>query len=217
MQQRLSPGEYWILTSAVRIKYAIAWLVEPDIEITYNRRSHGMTVEETANTLTGLFERGLLEVERRSPAADGCVRGRLSCDEVLPALRGKPGRMHYVLTNEGGAAWEAFAQPAWDWYIGHERDEDRWIVTCTDRNLLARYLYATAWLERTPEIRAAVVEEIGAWAATYWKTLPRGFRVSYPAVDEEPPVFTRTDEWLQWNTMFQGTCAMRQGWCPIVR
>jgi hypothetical protein len=54
--------------------------------------------------------------------------------------------MHYVLTDKGGAAWEAFAQPDWDRFIGHERGDDpgHWIVTSMDRHLLTKYLYATA-------------------------------------------------------------------------
>jgi hypothetical protein len=220
MHRSLSPGEYWILTSAVRFKWSISELIEPDLEIQYNRRSHGMTVEEVAHTLAGLIERGLLEAERWSPTTDEYVRDRLSHDEVLPALHGQSGRMRYVLTAEGGAVWEAFAQPNWERYIAHkpsDDDPDLWTVTCMDRHLLTMYLYATAWVDRTPVVRTAEVCEIGEWPATYWKWLPRGYQVICPGPDFGPTVFADADDYHHRTTMFWGQCAIRNWWCPTVR
>jgi hypothetical protein len=220
MYHRFTQGEFWILSSAVQTKYPIACLIEADLEAHYNRRSHGLDVSEVVDTLDVLFTEGLLEVERWSPRVNDFVRSTLPRDQILPALHWKPDRLDYALTAEGGAAWESFARPNWEAFISHERDQDdtsMWVVACTDRRRLAQYLWANSLHERNPAIGAAEIEAVAEWPATYWKTLPHGFRARYPANDDGPEMIQDPEVSMRHWLIFLGMCAMRDVWCRMAR
>lgn len=59
----MDTSDYWILDSAREAWYPLYWLVSPDIELAYNRPTHGLTYAALAAVLERLFQRGDLEAE----------------------------------------------------------------------------------------------------------------------------------------------------------
>lgn len=204
MHERFSQGEWWILNSAVEDKYPLAWLVDPELAMKYNRRTHGMDSLAVLDVLEHLFAEELLDAEARTNCDDGRSLGSLSREQIRQSLdEDAPGKLnyaHYGLTLNGGAAWEAFARPRWEDFLLEERDDEDssiWHVTCADRRRLAYYRSALSTHEKNEAPVRAPIIEIGAWSPTYWKTLPNGFRVSYrEIVETETPVFVE-EEWMR--------------------
>lgn len=221
MERAFTQGEYWILSSAVELKYPLTWLADPHLEAHFNRRTHGLDAPALLDTLERLFSEGLLEAERWTSREPVPRLGALSREQIRLALEpntiGDLWYAHYGLTPEGGAAWESFARPRWDSFLGEEwsADDPTWrTVTCMDRRYLDHFRRSLALYEQYDAPVKATVEETGPWAATYWKTLPTGFRVTYqyPPEWEEPPI--AGPEWQTKWLMFLGLCSMRKWWCP---
>jgi hypothetical protein len=102
---------------------------------------------------------------------------------------------YYYLTPQGGAYWETLAHPNWNRYYtcsivdiekftGYLDDEIYELeMICSDQQLIEQFLKINCYLN-LPDVYVGtevVWDVIEPWQATYWKTLPRGYRVSYQA------------------------------------
>ena len=75
-----------------------------------------------------------------------------------------------------------------------------------NRTLKCDRYYSGEW----PREETIVVEERTPWAATYWKTLPSGFRATY-LFDQQKPARLRPPEANEWFTQ-QNAWYRRPSW-----
>jgi hypothetical protein len=92
-------------------------------------------------------------------------------DEINGALCGAL-NLHYGLTPQGGARWEAMAQFDWNYHLGEWFDDG---FEGPSQEMIEVYLASTncalAGSEEWSTVRP--------WKATYWKSIPEGVRVRY--------------------------------------
>jgi len=225
MQVSLTPGEWWILNSAALIKFPLTFIVDPELWVHYNRRMHGLEPSIILDALEGLFAEGLLEAEQWTSQDVEIHLGSLSRDEIRQALdpetKGELWRAQYCLTAKGGAAWEAFARPYWEQFLLEEgrveEDSMIWNVTAADRKWLEYYRSLLSTDNKNEVPATSSIVEIGPWSPTYWKSLPRGFRIHYRETDETEPYAYSVEEANKKQLLFSGLCSMRDSWCPGAR
>ena len=100
---------------------------------------------------------------------------------------------YYALTRVGGAEWEVLTRPDWGLFFeGWERDGVAVVEAGTLE--LAREVFFEPSLGSAP-VEVAREERLAPWAATYWKELPEGFRVSGPVA--RVPITARSLEALR--------------------
>lgn len=218
MSPRLDRGEYWLLANAVEYGLPLGVLTLPEwprsdgratIDVVLNKRGHGLGTARLAGTLLRMLQRSWIELSRNQQPISLPDR-----DEMLRLLAERGRRFdetaHYALTPEGGSIWEAFARPDWDRYITHsfdlggpESDEtELHEAIAADPKLLKRYVGAVA--HETPiDAGSEVFSEFNPWEATYWKSLPAGFRCLFRVRRNEPAAYRPPGS--QW---------LRDRWCP---
>lgn len=95
---------------------------------------------------------------------------------------------YYYLTPEGGALWESLTHPDWNKYLGgylnRVGDMDEFLnksaIISQDKQLIEHLQSLTEHLfDHTIIDGTEVWEEIEFWKATYWKTLPKAYKVTY--------------------------------------
>lgn len=222
MTLRLSRGEYWLLTNAVEYGLPLRMLTLPEwpqsdphdatIDVVLNKRGHGLAVNELAETLHQMLERDWIvlsrDVRRRSLVHPDREEMRHILDERGPFHEG----VFYCLTPAGGESWESFARPEWDRYVScdGESDEDPTIteVVASSEKSLKRYM-ASVEHETPIEAGSRIYDELRPWQATYWKTLPTGFRCRYRYQRVEP-----TPPGTLPSPYFPSTEWLRSRWCP---
>jgi hypothetical protein len=233
----ITKNEYWILDVVREIDwYSISQLASRHPDLSLDRDPHGMSRDELKETLRALFEQGYLIATRsiRIPipgsidpetGEEDWVGGSEdfvpNADDIRDALRGKFN--HVRLTAQGGAVWEAVARPDWSkystWEYGGPADNDAQGVDveeicAANRDLLEKYIARLpAWTEGLGvEYK---LETLNPWQATYWKTLPIGYRVrvviprsntaAYLSRQREDPVYQSWNNeyvrlWNEWYT-----------------
>jgi hypothetical protein len=101
-------------------------------------------------------------------------------NEKLPAI--------YYLTPQGGAKWEAVSNPDWNRFykgrFGSKYDIETGLseaeVISPSPELIENYLKVSGHLDGLVHIPETVIwSEIQPWQATYWKTLPKAYKVHY--------------------------------------
>jgi hypothetical protein len=210
----MDEGEYWLLDSVVEAWYPLKWLVSDEVEVSFNRRHHGLSHGELIDTLGRLFARGELLAERRENSA---LRQRFTPTgaELEEALAGRFD-ISYGLTPQGGARWEAVSAPDWQRYLRAcvFADPAEGEIVGSDRALVEKYdsLSHHAWA-------ISVVagsrrwDVLKPWQATYWKELPAGHRVRFSFKWTVTPAATEMEapgvrEWFaqinKWYTPYAG-------------
>ncbi|QDT15192.1 hypothetical protein [Alienimonas californiensis] len=193
---RLTRGEYWILNSLVEHSHSLCGYGYPDryLWLLFNRQPHGLSEDELVLTLLGLFNAGWIEGEVDGETTtpfvpDGTtIRAALQSefdhsDPDWPRLlHAATPPIHLRLTSEGGAVWEAFAEPRWEDFIDDFSDSNEPLenrtVRATRRDHGRQYL--RCWAERDRFDPDAVVwKPVSPFPATYWKTLPVGFEAQF--------------------------------------
>ena len=197
MEPRFTRGEYWILDTAVECRVPVADLMDDDIEVTLNKKGHGLTRIALLETLHHLIASGLISAENE---VDGVISTHQHIERVLnePIRRiprvGERKRTYYGLTPEGGAQWEAFAAPDWQKYIytclrlPDDPDHSDQIIgeaMCADKAMLERYFKSKCFYD-PKDVSLATVEwdYIAPWDVTYWKQLEGAHRVRFHPLDE---------------------------------
>lgn len=115
----------------------------------------------------------------------------------------------YKLTPKGGAKWESFTHPNWDIFLskilfydgsGLEKLEFMSRYKHTLESKLA-FDALTRNLQHLPG--SEVWEVLEPWKPTYWKTLPRGYRVTAQSGSNVYPLWKEIGsiEWIDLNYM----------------
>ena len=146
----MTPAEYFILDALSLLPTPPEHFLHKDWEILFNTPPElpPLSRTERRQALAGLQQRGLLARENG----------------------------FYRLTAQGGRLWEGLF--AADWQRFHDcwftiLDEHRQLLEfcCSSKHTLAQFLSAH------PELATSQPETLSCWPATYWKTLPAGFRI----------------------------------------
>lgn len=215
---RLTSGEFWLLETAVEASVMIHLLSsEPGEDgigcdvFTFNKRSHGLPLAQLAETLKRLAEWEFIEFFHRDDPTTNLFSWSLG--EISQWLKpsdwnSKSMDLRYRLTQSGGAAWEDFACPKWDWFLRGPRprngsDAGAEIVSesarAANRDCLERYLtYFDAICGKLIE-ETVRFEESSPFKATYWKTLPSGWSVQFCYHPRKVIERTESRRFLDWE------------------
>jgi len=111
------------------------------------------------------------------------------------------------MTSRGGARWEAVAKPDWSRFLDESAglDPDEVEVSGPDRDRVASHLRQHTLFAVVPDSERW--ETLIPWQATYWKTIPRGYRVTAPWQQEaetKAPDWDGYERWIHWyNNPFE--------------
>jgi hypothetical protein len=192
----LTRGEYWLLESVVEAGIPLCWLAWDSLDEAINKQGHGLARPILLQTLDGLFQAGLLEAFHN---LDETPR-RLTIEQLDAALdenqTAEQGFFFYLLTERGGAVWEAFAQPRWEQFLQHSVQPsenslmDTGHVAGMNKKLVERYVQGLHYLKRAPDPASIQWREHRPWQATYWKVLPEAYEISFDFVPDDEEVFS---------------------------
>lgn len=213
-------GEYWLLETAFDGGVPLTRVcgMPDNMREFWNKPFHGMTREETADTLLRLFADGdIVANESMLPQTEHDVFRRRerspppSREEILAEFGASRKRstpcweLAYWLTPKGGRRWEEHTHADWDRFFEYDFDEARGdeaqvlagepigtlSLRTADRARLD-YLVETMWRWWWPhhERHGDRIDttEISPWPATYWKSLPHAFQASFPVHFVDPNV-----------------------------
>ncbi len=167
----------------------------------YQELSHG----EIAIGADSLFQKGYIraKVFAEGPDYRGIYDHEGTSDVVLTMtgiqdhLDGKL-KVVYYLTPQGGERWEAIARPDWNKFLINNLDcmypyEE--ILARKRENIEQLLAYGEYLLEYNRPIPGTEVWEVlEPWEVTYWKTLPRGYRLNYQPEKFDEELHNQSDE-----------------------
>ncbi len=191
----MTESEYWIMDVVLECRDTITALRPDDIDMLesyYNRKGHGLSHEQLVDTLDQMFQRGDIIAEKYEPGETGtpCERSvsGLYCPsrkEIEDELRSTSDDVcvYFGLTEQGGEKWEIVSHPDWNLYLNRYRDRDErdvdWVeMEASNRPLLQEFLERDL---QEGSVLADTIEweEFVPWEVSYWKSLPRSYRVRY--------------------------------------
>ena len=165
---------------------------------------------ETLTAVHSLFQNGdiLAQVYRGGTKVSDAV---MTEAEIGANLDGKL-QAYYYLTPQGGTRWEAMAHPNWNQYYKYickdyrpdEIPEYEIEIASFSRQLIEKLLSVSSYvLSEVPIPGTEIWDRIEPWQATYWKTLPKAYRVRYQA---------RQNNFIDVNTSPEWDAAMSQAY-----
>lgn len=176
------------------------------LEIDFNRPGHGLNERELMETFVDLSSNDLVSCDLYRGSAFGDPKPepeKCMLDlETLKSLLDPENHdlsIYYGLTKKGGALWESITSPDWTLYISasattfdDESDTDMWKCRAegSDRALIERFISESS-IAIPLDPGASVWTELSPWQATYWKTLPHGYRVDYTGKDAIEEIMSR--------------------------
>jgi hypothetical protein len=185
-------GEAWLLEAAVRARIPLTFLAMNDKSIRWQfaHRGHEMGRSELLRTLCSLFERGDLVAYHEMlgshiPTTEQVERAlappiRLSNGGVAWGT-GENGPLSYGLSKAGAARWEQMAEPDWQRYFDDSYPEE---TSC--EMVAGSQSRLDELLARAPEMWSIEpidgqieLDVLTPYHATYWKTLPTGYRACF--------------------------------------
>jgi hypothetical protein len=203
MSVRLTRGEYWLLTQAVRYKLPLSILSLPEgppwdvntIDMALNCQGHGMGFDQLVRTLHKLFERNWITLQPGHDKPEPRVWEAATIRAELSKHQAHHCSAYYGLTAEGGQAWEQFARPQWQQFIEHEygdeidasgmlgRDEDpqHWRsmhVITAQPGQLGQYMRAVR-AEYEIAADSEQLDALGDWRPVYWKSPTHAVRCRF--------------------------------------
>lgn len=179
---------YWFLDAAIEHAISVGVLgpTYDDLENLLNRRHHGLISDQVITALSTLYQQEaivfLLPETLESLVDDHGYQEHplvVTAGEIEAALWGE-GSLEYMLTAHGGARWEAVSCPDWGRsFTTSVAGHDLMGMACGGsreimEHYLALYYYAQPVIETSK-----VWTDLVPWPATYWKTLPHGYRVDF--------------------------------------
>ena len=133
---------------------------------------------EVAIATNRLFQRGDILARVLNPSEDELTRiihVVLTMSEIQAHLDGKFSCC-YCLTPQGGSRWEAVTHADWNRYFLSKGSQ----IICTDRELIEQLLEASPYIhDNIPIPGTEIWDVLEPWEVTYWKTLPKAYRVRY--------------------------------------
>jgi hypothetical protein len=171
-----------------RIEYLILFSVLKDTEIFINVASDfRLSHFEVAVAADRLFQKGYIKAGFRTEDGEFIEDIILNRSQIQAHLDGKS-KTFYYLTPEGGALWEALSHADWNKYFGgySSRTIDinqglyQSVIISQNKELIEELLsLAENLYDRTIIDGTKVWEDIEFWTPTYWKTLPKAYKVTY--------------------------------------
>ena len=200
----MDEAEFWLLDVVVTGRVHMDWLLWEELEVALNRPVHGLDPDALLDLVDRLFRGGFIDAYELRPGDDGeDLRRSLDRSEIEAALHGCGPGFSYGMTSRGGARWEAVAKPDWSRFLDESAglDPDEVEVCGLDRDRVAAHIRRHTLFAVTPgnELWKTLIP----WQATYWKTLPRGYRVTAGWQHEAPtktPDWESYQRWIQWYT-----------------
>ncbi len=198
----MDEAEFWLLDVVVTGRVHLDWLLCEELEVALNRPGHGLDPDTLLELTDRLFRGGFIDAHGPRPTDDGEDSGRsLRRTEIEAALHGRGPDFSYGMTARGGARWEAVTKPDWSRFLDESAglDPDEVEVAGLDRDRVASHIRQHTRFAVVPDSERW--ETLIPWQATYWKTVPRGYRVTTGWQREEPtgaPDWDGYERWLQW-------------------
>ncbi|MGB8688107.1 MAG: hypothetical protein WCD53_12325 [Microcoleus sp.] len=134
-----------------------------------------------------LFQKGYILAGFPTEDLGGIKDFTLTRPQIQAHLDGKLNAFYY-LTPQGGACWEALCHPDWNKYLGGysnrigDMDEllNESAIISQNKQLIEHLMSLTEYLyDHTIIYGTEVWEDIEFWKPTYWKTLPKAYKVTY--------------------------------------
>ena len=225
-------ADFGLLNAVSEDEWA-AYLLAGDasMEAIMNKASHGLAPRELRQHFFKLWTAGLIECSLEfsgPPVAPDFEQAKRQFERTQEWPPSNDQCLVYRLSREGGEMWERFACPDWSRFllssVGEQGNE--WTLTGADRRLVE------VWRESGSKISAGFPvpldgtekwEILQPWKATYWKTLPIGYRLKFefktwdrppssPSREELQHVFEFQNEvWGRWHKGFDTICAEHFG------
>lgn len=180
--------DLWLLEVAMELPTPLHMLAEPNPHIALHMPDDPrFSREELCERLSFLADRGLIRVHE---LPDG-LEELYSPEQISRAIDARRPRSYfgYSLTPEGGAAWERHARPDWSRYVNAGEEPtadgpDAWVIEAVSVEVAEEELrfHETLGDGNQPLHDSKRGEELVPWQVTYWKTLPRGYRLRYTTV-----------------------------------
>ena len=187
--------ELWILHSVAKYRFPLdALATDNGVAFTLNMKWHELKFDELVNTLCRLFDKGDLIAERVEqrvrlgefvPTRDEVISGLsyLPPKRLIKSDASSGSEIYYGLTTHGGERWEAVARPDWNRFVDASigLDPNDGIIIASNRTLVEKFLALNPYISTGISVIAGSErwDLLEPWEATYWKTLPRGHRVTY--------------------------------------
>ena len=204
----MDEAEFWLLDVVVTARVHLDWLLCDDLDEALNRPGHGLDPDALLDMVDRLFRGGFIDAAGpRRGGEPGDLGLSLHRSEIEAALHGYGPGLSYGMTSRGGARWEAVAKPDWSRFLDESAglDPDEVEVSGLDRDRVASHLRRHTLFAVVPGSERW--ETLIPWQATYWKTVPRGYRVTVGWPREAPTKAPDGDgykRWIQWyNNPFE--------------
>jgi len=195
----MDEAEFWLLDVVVTGRVHLDWLLWEELEVALNRPGHGLDPDALLNLVDRLFRGGFIDAYGPRCSDDREDLGRsLHRSEIEAALHGCGPVMSYGMTSRGGARWEALAKPDWSRFLDESAglDPDEVEVAGLDRDRVASHIRQHTLFPVAPDSERW--ETLVPWEATYWKTMPRGYRVTVGWQLDAPTKATDWDDYKRW-------------------
>ena len=200
----MDEAEFWLLDVVVTGRVHLDWLLCEELDVALNRPGHGLDPDALLDMVDRLFRGGFIDAYGPQRSGDREDLGRsLHRSEIEAALHGCGPDFSYGMTSRGGARWEAVTKPDWSRFLDESAgiDPDEVEVAGLDRDRVASHLRQhTLWAVVAGSERW---ETLIPWEATYWKTMPRGYRVTaawQPDAPTKTPDWDSYERWIHWYT-----------------
>jgi hypothetical protein len=177
--------EYWLLDSVIVSPYPVGvlnWNAE-DIQGGLNRESHGMDHEGVYQTLVRLCRDDYLMLFDDAHYADRARWIRKPDSTLVQYALKNETDLYYAVTDRGGASWEKMSDPKWDRYT-YKRAPDPTIIEGGSTQVVEELLSLEQCMSGNIITETIERTTLQPWKATYWKTLPEGYRVQYYTLQE---------------------------------
>ncbi len=199
-------GEYWLLETALELPVPFCLVPEDSRtrEMCYNgqwnKRPHMLSEDQLVETFLQLFASGdITGFDKKRPE---CIPSRTELESAFADdIRNL---QCYKLTPKGGARWEEFAEADWNRYYSFDWEgpepEHIEIATASEQDTERAFLFLLKDQEVEPIAGTEIRTQLSPWQATYWKTLPRGFSLSFrhlPRLWDDPERERRNEQYEQ--------------------
>ena len=221
----MDKGYSWLLDAVATFRIPLQWLTARNVDELLNREGHDLPASEIAARMVELLRDGRIAVTR--PVISGGERVLLTGQELVEVLMYRSNTpLYYGLTETGGLLWESVFHPAWDLYVDTSEQPDvltsktpatdRVEIAALTRELVEEYaerVYRHAVLSNQVVVGSESWVLLQPWQATYWKTLPSGWRVQFLVTESDSQGHVRLTEG-QKAEFFQTETFLRriQGW-----
>lgn len=210
-EQRRLLAERWVLELVILGSRPVDWFGAATsdrlLELA-NRPLSGLGIADVREAIVRLSVAGAI-VFREEGWHDRKQLHSFGEQQVRAAMMGSP--YQYSLTKLGGRMWEGHARPDWGWFSSttgllQDRKVHEHSSVMRDRERAERFVHWHLLRYGCAAIPGSVIAtEESPWWATYWKKLPKGWRItfSYQQVTKEhvPPeavdFFSCSHNWFE--------------------